>query len=115
MIHIHNHILVHIHDPPKTIQKTIPLLNQPNYQALTTILPTPHHFHPTYHNTFQQLLLKFPHLTTHPQLQPFHIKLFPPQQITITHSILKPLHNPTIQPINPSKYLLIQFPTAQLP
>ncbi|MEZ1969660.1 CpsB/CapC family capsule biosynthesis tyrosine phosphatase, partial [Staphylococcus aureus] len=56
MIDIHNHILVDIDDGPKTIEKSIALLKQAKYEGVTSIVATPHHLHPRYDNTFQQVL-----------------------------------------------------------
>ena len=56
MIDIHNHILVDIDDGPKTIEKSIALLKQAKDEGVTSIVATPHHLHPRYDNTFQQVL-----------------------------------------------------------
>ena len=55
MIDIHNHILVDIDDGPKQL-KSIALLKQAKYEGVTSIVATPHHLHPRYDNTFQQVL-----------------------------------------------------------
>ncbi|HEI1349397.1 TPA: tyrosine-protein phosphatase [Staphylococcus aureus] len=115
MIDIHNHILVDIDDGPKTIEKSIALLKQAKYEGVTSIVATPHHLHPRYDNTFQQVLVKLAELRTHPEVQALDIKLFPGQEIRITDSILQGLDNGSIQGINRSKYLLIEFPTGEVP
>lgn len=66
MIDIHNHILVDIDDGPKTIEKSIALLKQAKDEGVTSIVATPHHLHPRYDNTFQQVLVKLAELRTHP-------------------------------------------------
>lgn len=109
MIDIHNHILVDIDDGPKTIEKSIALLKQAKDEGVTSIVATPHHLHPRYDNTFQQVLVKLAELRTHPEVQALDIKLFPGQEIRITDSILKGLDNGSIQGINRSKYLLIEL------
>lgn len=115
MIDIHNHILVDIDDGPKTIEKSIALLKQAKYEGVTSIVATPHHLHPRYDNTFQQVLVKLAELRTDPEVQALDIKLFPGQEIRITDSILQGLDNGSIQGINRSKYLLIEFPTGEVP
>ncbi|MGE7104091.1 CpsB/CapC family capsule biosynthesis tyrosine phosphatase, partial [Staphylococcus aureus] len=69
MIDIHNHILVDIDDGPKTIEKSIALLKQAKDEGVTSIVATPHHLHPRYDNTFQQVLVKLAELRTHPEVQ----------------------------------------------
>ena len=61
------------------------------------------------------MLVKLAELRTHPEIQALDIKLFPGQEIRITDSILKGLDNGSIQGINRSKYLLIEFPTNEVP
>ena len=82
MIDIHNHILVDIDDGPKQL-KSIALLKQAKYEGVTSIVATPHHLHPRYDNTFQQVLVKLAELRTHPEVQALDIKLFPGKKLEL--------------------------------
>lgn len=83
MIDIHNHILVDIDDGPKTIEKSIALLKQAKDEGVTSIVATPHHLHPRYDNTFQQVLVKLAELRTHPEVQALILNYFPGKKLEL--------------------------------
>lgn len=83
MIDIHNHILVDIDDGPKTIEKSIALLKQAKDEGVTSIVATPHHLHPRYDNTFQQVLVKLAELRTHPEVKHWILNYFPGKKLEL--------------------------------
>lgn len=115
MIDLHNHILVGIDDGPSDIEQAVKLIQQAKSQGITGIVATPHHLHPRYRNQFQQVTTKLAELRQHPTIQQLEVTLFPGQEIRITDEILTGLEEGSIQGINKSKYLLIEFPTSEVP
>ncbi len=58
-------------------------IKQGNNEGVTSIVATPHHLHPRYDNTFQQVLVKLAELRTHPEVQALDIKLFPGKKLEL--------------------------------
>ncbi|EJX17146.1 hypothetical protein SOJ_25950 [Staphylococcus sp. OJ82] len=115
MIDIHNHILVDVDDGPKSMGEAIDLLKQAKSEGVTDIIATPHHLHPRYNNNIQVVKEKLNELGNNEQIEQLGINLYPGQEIRVTDQIIDDLHNGKIEGINNSKYLLIEFPSNEVP
>lgn len=115
MIDIHNHILVAIDDGPRTSEETIALLKQAKEQGITGIVVTPHHLHPRYNNSFDDIDREINKLNNMQEIKNFNIQLFAGQEIRITDKILEDINQHQIRGINGSKYLLIELPSNEIP
>ncbi|RIL39690.1 tyrosine-protein phosphatase [Staphylococcus equorum] len=115
MIDIHNHILVDVDDGPKNIEESIDLINQAHSEGVTDIVATPHHLHPRYDNNIQAVKEKLEELRNNEVIKQFGINLYPGQEIRVTDQIIDDIHNGKIEGINNSKYLLVEFPSNEVP
>ncbi|MDG0826062.1 tyrosine-protein phosphatase [Staphylococcus equorum] len=115
MIDIHNHILVDVDDGPKNIEETIDLINQAHSEGVTDIVVTPHHLHPKYDNNIQAVKEQLEELRNNELIKQLGINLYPGQEIRVTDQIIDDIHNEKIEGINNSKYLLVEFPSNEVP
>ncbi|WP_017723020.1 tyrosine-protein phosphatase [Staphylococcus xylosus] len=115
MIDIHNHILVDVDDGPKSIDEAIKLLKQAKYEGATDIVATPHHLHTRYSNDIQKVKVKLNELKNNPDIKGLGLRLYAGQEIRITDRIIDDLENSKIEGINGSRYLLLEFPSNEVP
>lgn len=115
MIDIHNHLLFGVDDGPQVLEETIELLKQAKEQGITGIVVTPHHLHPRYNNTFNDVESEIYKLNLNPLIKGFDIQLYPGQEIRITDKVLEDIEKNKIKGINHSKYLLIELPSNSIP
>lgn len=115
MIDIHNHILPAIDDGPRSIDGTIKLLEQAKQQVVTGIIATPHHLSPRYNNPIPNVIDKLNYVMALPEVQSIHLSIYPGQEIRISDKILSDIRNEHIIGLNHSKYLLIEFPSNEIP
>lgn len=115
MIDIHNHILVDVDDGPKSIDEAIKLLKQAKYEGATDIVATPHHLHTRYSNDIQKVKVKLNELKNNPDIKGLGLRLYAGQEIRVTDRIIDDLKNCKIEGINGSRYLLLEFPSNEVP
>ncbi|MEB7822009.1 tyrosine-protein phosphatase [Staphylococcus xylosus] len=115
MIDIHNHILVDVDDGPKSIDETVELLKQAKNEGATDIVATPHHIHTRYSNDIQKVKSKLNELRENTQIKELGIRLYAGQEIRVTDQIIDDINNGKIEGINSSKYLLLEFPSNEVP
>lgn len=115
MIDVHNHILVDVDDGPKNIEESINLIKQAHSEGITDIVATPHHLHPRYDNNIQAVKEKLEELHNNEVIKQLGINLYPGQEIRVTDQIIDDINNGKIEGINNSKYLLLEFPSNEVP
>lgn len=115
MIDIHNHILVDVDDGPKSIDEAIELLKQAKREGATDIVATPHHLHTRYSNDIENVKMKLNELKNNPEINELGLRLYTGQEIRVTDQIIDDLKNGKIEGINGSRYLLLEFPSNEVP
>lgn len=115
MIDIHNHILVDVDDGPKSIDEAIELLKQAKREGATDIVATPHHLHTRYSNDIENVKMKLNELKNNPEINELGLRLYTGQEIRVTDQIIDDLKNCKIEGINGSRYLLLEFPSNEVP
>ena len=115
MIDIHNHILYGVDDGPKSLEDAIELIRQAMSEGVTGIVATPHHLHPNFSNDINSTQEKLMVLDTALKHQDLNIDLYYGQEIRITDQILTDIEVGKITGINGSNYLLIEFPSNEVP
>lgn len=115
MIDIHNHILVDVDDGSKNINETIELLKQAKCEGITDIVATPHHLHTRYSNNIENVKIKLNELKKNAVIKELGIRLYAGQEIRITDQIIDDIKNNKIEGINGSRYLLLEFPSNEVP
>ena len=115
MIDMHNHILVDVDDGPQNINEAIELLKQAKGEGVTDIVVTPHHLHTKYSNDIEKVKIKLNELKNNPEIKELELRLYAGQEIRITDQIIEGIKNGEIEGINESRYLLIEFPSNEIP
>nr|WP_315293754.1 CpsB/CapC family capsule biosynthesis tyrosine phosphatase [Mammaliicoccus lentus] len=115
MIDVHNHLLINVDDGPESEEDLISLLKQAKEQGITGIVVTPHHLHPRYNNSFDDIDREINRLNKMQEIKHFNIQLFAGQEIRLTDKILEDINQHQIRGINGSKYLLIELPSNEIP
>lgn len=115
MIDMHNHILVGVDDGPQNINEAIELLKQAKGEGVTDIVVTPHHLHTKYSNDIEKVKIKLNELKNNPEIKELELRLYAGQEIRITDQIIEGIKNGEIEGINESRYLLIEFPSKEIP
>ena len=115
MIDIHNHILYGIDDGPKSLEDAVKLIRQAISEGITGVVATPHHLHPNFSNDINSIQEKLIVLDTALKHQELNIDLYYGQEIRITDQIITDIEVGKITGINGSNYLLIEFPSNEVP
>ncbi|WP_434796069.1 tyrosine-protein phosphatase [Staphylococcus equorum] len=115
MIDMHNHILVGVDDGPQNINEAIELLKQAKGEGVTDIVVTPHHLHTKYSNDIEKVKIKLNELKNNLEIKELELRLYAGQEIRITDQIIEGIKNGEIEGINESRYLLIEFPSNEIP
>lgn len=115
MIDFHNHVLIDADDGPQDIELAIKLLQQARTEEVTEIIVTPHHLHPKYSNTIQCVEAKLLELQNIKEVKQLNINFYAGQEIRLTDQIITEIEQGTIKGINGSRYLLIEFPSNEVP
>ncbi|WP_416222493.1 tyrosine-protein phosphatase [Staphylococcus aureus] len=115
MIDIHNHILPNIDDGPTNETEMLDLLKQATTQGVTEIIVTSHHLHPRYTTPIEKVKSCLNHIESLEEVQALNLKFYYGQEIRITDQILNDIDRKVITGINDSRYLLIEFPSNEVP
>lgn len=115
MIDIHNHILMDTDDGPQSINAMIDLLNQAKSEGINNIVVTPHHLHPKYNNNIQLVKEEIKALKQNEDVQKLNINFYAGQEIRVTDKVIDDINNGNIEGINNSNYLLLEFPSNEVP
>lgn len=115
MIDFHNHVLIDVDDGPQNTERAVKLLKQACAEGVTEIIVTPHHLHPKYSNTIQCVEAKLLELQNNEEVKQLNINFYAGQEIRLTDQIITEIEEGTIKGINGSRYLLIEFPSNEVP
>ncbi len=115
MIDIHNHILPNIDDGPTNETEMLDLLKQATTQGVTEIIVTSHHLHPRYTTPIEKVKSCLNHIESLEEVQALNLKFYYGQEIRITDQILNDIDRKVVTGINDSRYLLIEFPSNEVP
>lgn len=115
MIDMHNHILIDIDDGPQSLTAAIDLLKQAKREGITDIIATPHHLHPKYSNDIHTVKEKINELKINEEIRNLNINFYAGQEIRVTDRVIDDINNGNIEGINNSNYLLLEFPSNEVP
>lgn len=115
IVDIHAHVLHGIDDGPKTIEDQLQLLQQAEQNGITDIIATPHHLHPMFDNTFLEIEPQVNELNERLKEAGINITIYPGQEVRISDQFLDAIEEGLIQGLNHTRYLLIEFPSNQIP
>lgn len=115
MIDIHSHILPSLDDGASSIERSIEMAKQAVEQGITTMMATPHHQNGVYLNTKTTIEEESKKLTAILKEQGLDLSIVPGQEVRIYGELVHDFEQGDILPLNHSNYLLVEFPSDQVP
>ena len=115
MIDIHCHILPGIDDGAQTEAETIAMGKQAIKNGIHTVIATPHHKNRTFDNYKEEIVTQVKFLNELYKKSNIELIVLPGQEVRIYGELIEDIQNGDIQSLNDSKYLLIEFPSDQIP
>lgn len=115
MIDIHSHILPGIDDGAKTEEDSLAMAREAVLNGITTIVASPHHKNRTYENYKTDIMNHVSILNDLFAAHQLPLDVIAGQEVRIYGEILEDLEKGEILPVNQSKYILIEFPSDNVP
>lgn len=116
MIDLHCHILPGIDDGAKNWDESLKMARLAVSEGITHILATPHHMNRSWINPKQVVESLTSELQDRLDAENIPLTIFPGQEVRLHGEIIKNINNNEISFIDETnKYLLIEFPTAEVP
>ncbi|OCA87896.1 tyrosine protein phosphatase [Bacillus sp. FJAT-27225] len=115
MVDIHCHILPGVDDGAQTSEDAINMANAALKQGISTIIATPHHLNSHEVNPKQAIQEQLESLNRLFQQEKIDIKIVPGQEVRIHGELLKGIETGDIQPLGDSNYILVEFPSSNVP
>ncbi|WP_067729051.1 tyrosine-protein phosphatase [Oceanobacillus damuensis] len=115
MIDIHSHILPGVDDGAMTEEDSLAMAREAVAQGITTIVATPHNKNGKYDNDRPSIINSVQILSELFVKEDIPLKILPGQENRINGDILEDIENGSLLSINDSKYLFIEFPSANVP
>ncbi|MCM3741813.1 tyrosine protein phosphatase [Oceanobacillus luteolus] len=115
MIDIHSHILPGIDDGAKTEFDSLDMAKAAVKEGITTIVATPHHRNGVFDNDRESIIRWVDTLNELLINEDIPLTILPGQETRINGDMLDELENNIILPINDTKYIFVEFPSAHVP
>lgn len=112
---LHAHLLYGIDDGCETIEEAIQLLKEMEESGVTDVILTPHYVEKTkYSCNNQEKKILFDQLKEKAGNEGLTIRLYLGNEVFFTENFIELLKNNEIRTLNNSKYLLFEFPMANI-
>lgn len=115
MIDIHSHILPGVDDGAKTEKDSLEMAKAALEEGISTIIATPHHRNRMFDNYKQEIETSVAILNDLLEENNIPLSVVPGQEVRIYGEILDDFEKGDIQTLYNSKYVLIEFPTSEVP
>lgn len=115
MIDIHSHILPGVDDGAQTEEDSLDMAKAAVEEGITKIVASPHHKNRTYDNYKDEITTHVSVLNDLFQSNNIPLEVIAGQEVRIYGEIVEDVEKGEIQPVNDSKYLLIEFPSDSVP
>lgn len=115
MIDIHSHILPGVDDGAKSEIDSIEMAREAVNQGITAIIATPHHRNGKYDNERASIRNSVDILSELFVKEDIPLTVLPGQETRLNGDMVEEIHNGKLQPLNDSKYLFVEFPSANVP
>ena len=115
MIDIHAHIIPGVDDGPDTIEEAIRILEDAAEQGITHIYATSHAKSPNYDVSVEQIQSGVALLRDAVEANDIKINVLHGQEIRIHSKLLEELVEGKVLPLDNSQYVLVEFPTREIP
>lgn len=115
MIDIHSHILPGVDDGAQTEEDSLLMARAAVQDGITTIVATPHHRNGKYDNERENILKWVETLGHLFEKEGIPLTVLPGQETRINGDMIEELEERIILPINDTKYVFVEFPSANVP
>lgn len=115
MIDIHSHILPGIDDGAQTEADSLAMARAAVEDGIHTIIATPHHKNGAFENVKENILTYTSILNELFKSEDIPLTLLPGQETRINGDMIEDIQNGELLTLNHTKYLFVEFPTANVP
>lgn len=115
LIDIHSHILPGIDDGAKTEAESIAMAQAAIKEGIDTIIATPHHRNNAYDNYKQDIVTNVSILNELLEEENIPLQVVAGQEVRMYGELLEDYAKGEIQTLADTKYLLVEFPTREVP
>lgn len=115
MIDIHSHILPGVDDGAQTEEDSLVMAREAVAQGITAIIATPHNKNGQYNNDRQSILKNVEILSDLLVREDIPLTVIPGQETRINGEMIEDIKNGSLLSLNDSKYLFVEFPSANVP
>ena len=117
MIDFHNHIIPNLDDGSNSLEMSLNMLREAEYQGITDVVNTVHFQHPKMakkNTSYDFVISEINNLQSELDKQNINIKIHPASEVFFNFNLTKILDNP-ITTFGNSKYMLIEFQKLSFP
>ncbi|WP_282938839.1 CpsB/CapC family capsule biosynthesis tyrosine phosphatase [Paenibacillus sp. RC67] len=115
MIDIHTHIIPGIDDGAQDMEETVQMAQAAVEEGIHTLIATPHHANGKYDNPWTQVEHAVHEVNEVLRGRGIPLTVVPGQEIRVYNNLLEDLHSHMAGTLHSSKYILIEFPTREIP
>ena len=115
MIDIHSHILPSLDYGAKTMEDSLEMARLAVREGIETIVATPHHKNGVYENEKATILPSIDLFQKQLEINQIPLTVLPGQEVRIYGELLEEWEQGSIQTINDTPYILIEFPSNHIP
>ncbi|MCS7459905.1 tyrosine protein phosphatase [Paenibacillus doosanensis] len=115
MIDIHSHLIPGIDDGAKDMEESIAMARAAVEEGIHTLIATPHHANGKYDNPWNQVVQAVREVNEALETQGIPLTVLSGQEIRVYDRLLEDLHNDIAGTLHSTPYILIEFPTREIP
>ncbi|WP_409344175.1 tyrosine-protein phosphatase [Paenibacillus sp. MBLB4367] len=115
MIDIHSHILPGIDDGAQTLEESLEMARAAYADGIRTVIATPHHANGRYTNAAGNVTAAVASLNDALQTNGIDLQVLAGQEIRVYSKLVDDWHDQALLSLDRSSYILIEFPTAEVP
>lgn len=115
LIDIHTHILPEIDDGAGSLEEALELAEQAVRNGIRTVVATPHHYARGYYSDAEQIKLDTNKLNDELYKRNIPLEVLTGQEVRVYDRLLEDLEAGRLATIASSPYLLVEFPSSNVP
>lgn len=115
MIDVHCHLLPKVDDGPRTMEASLQLARRAVEEGVTSIVVTPHAYHPYFETEHHDITKKVAHLQQRLDEEQIPLTLYVGQEIRIFGELIDALESREAHSLAGSRYVLVELPSQSLP
>lgn len=115
MIDIHCHILPEFDDGSPDMEESLEMAKAAIGEGIHTIFATPHHANGRYTNEAENIKQAVSAFNDQLEQHQIPLLVLPGQEVRVTRKLIEDYHNGKLAKLGNSRYILVEFPSAQIP